>query len=88
MSHLIRPVFAPSKWSGTHSFRQHMAYMPLCAAANQMLIMTQPCFGRHLVTEKVIRTFSEWGKYVDHANHEVSEIAQKFAWFHAGITLI
>ena len=32
--------------------------------------------------------YSEWGKYVDHANHEVSEIAQKFAWFNAGITLI
>ena len=32
--------------------------------------------------------YSEWGKYVDHANHEVSEIAQKFAWFNAGITRI
>lgn len=32
--------------------------------------------------------YSEWGKYVDHANHEVSEIAQKFARFNAGITLI
>ena len=32
--------------------------------------------------------YSGWGKYVAHANHELSEIAQKFAWFHAGITLI
>ncbi len=24
--------------------------------------------------------YSEWGKYIDHANHEVSKIAQKFVY--------
>lgn len=32
--------------------------------------------------------YSEWGKYVDHANHEVSEIVQKFAWFNAGLSYV
>ena len=27
----------------------------------------------------------EWGKYVDHANHEVSVLGQKYAWFKAQI---
>ncbi|WP_051671833.1 ISLre2 family transposase [Oribacterium sp. P6A1] len=54
--------------------------LPKAAGAEDSFIMDPKQIG-----EKIHK---EWGKYVDRANHEVSVLGQKYAWFKAQITHI
>ena len=54
--------------------------LPKAAGAEDRIIIDTNKLG-----EKI---YKEWGKYVDHANHEVSVLGQKYAWFKAQITHI
>ena len=54
--------------------------LPKAAGAEESFIMDPKQIG-----EKIHK---EWGRYVDHVNHEVSVLGQKYAWFKAEITHI
>lgn len=42
LTHPVRTCFAPSHWSGTHTFGINAAYMPFRTASLHMLIMERP----------------------------------------------
>lgn len=54
--------------------------LPMAAGAENDIIADPQKLGESI--------YSEWGKYVDHANHTVSILGQKYAWLSAQISHI